>query len=143
MTLKLFNKYQYHRNIKNLMQALDHGLVLKKIYAVTSYDQKVWMKPYIEQNTNYRAKAKNEFEKNFFKVMNNSVFGKTIENVRNRSNNFIANNETELIKHQTKPTFLRATAFNHSLVAIHHMKLSILYKKPMYVGAQILDISRT
>ena len=125
------------------MQALEHGLVLRKINAVISYDQKAWMKPYIEQNTNYRAKAKNEFEKNFFKLMNNSVFGKTIENVRNRSNIFITNNETELIKHQTKPTFLRATAFNQSLVAIHHMKLSILYNKPMYVGAQILDISKT
>ena len=53
------------------MQALDHGLVLRETYAVISYDQKAWMKSYIEQNTNYRAIAKNEFEKKFFNLMKN------------------------------------------------------------------------
>ena len=143
LTPNLANKYHYHLNIKNLVQAINHGLILKKIHAVISYNQSHWMKPYIDMNTKLRAEAKNEFEKNFFKLMNNSVFGKTMENVRNRSNIFITNNETQLIKHQTKPTFLRATTFNDSLVAVHHIKLSVFYNKPIYVGAQILDISKT
>ena len=69
-------------HIKALKQALNHGLILKKVHKVIQFNQKTWLKPYIDMNTELRTKGKNDFEKDFFKLMNNSVFGKTVENVR-------------------------------------------------------------
>ena len=68
--------------LKSLKQALNHGLILKKIHRVISFNQDKWWKHYIEMNTKIRQTAKTDFEKDFFKLMNNAVFGKTMENVR-------------------------------------------------------------
>ena len=69
-------------HIKVSKQALNHELVLKEVHRVIQFNQKDWLKPYIDMNTELRKKAKNDFEKEFFKLMNNSVFGKKMENVR-------------------------------------------------------------
>jgi len=92
----LNEKKKYVLHHKNLKQYLDLGLKLTKIHRGISFDEKAWLKPYIELNTNLHSKAQNEFEKDFFKLMNNSVFGKTMENVRNRVNIRLVNNQTSL-----------------------------------------------
>ena len=78
----LLNKTKYVVHIKSLKQALNHGLKLKKIYRIIEFNQEAWLKPYMDMNTELRKVANSDFKKDFFKLMNNSVFGKTLENIR-------------------------------------------------------------
>ena len=77
----LYDKTEYFIHIRNVKRALNHGFILKKVRRVIEFNQKAWLKPYIDRNTELRKKAKNKFEKDFFKLINNAVFGKTIRNV--------------------------------------------------------------
>ena len=81
LVTNLHDKSEDAIHIRNLKQALNHGLILKKVHTVIKFNQKAWLKPYIDRNTKLRQKAKSNFEKDFFKLMNNAVFGKTTENV--------------------------------------------------------------
>ena len=81
LVCNLFNKKKYVAHINSLKQALNHGLKFKKIHRIIEFNQKEWLKPYIDMNTELRKEAKNDFENDLFKLMNNSVFGKTMENI--------------------------------------------------------------
>ena len=80
--MQLCDKRNYIVRIRVLKQALNYGLSLKKVHRVIRFNQKAWLKPYIDMNTKLRTEAKNDFENDFFKLMNNADFGKTMENVR-------------------------------------------------------------
>src|SRR5207245_1324253 len=126
-----------------LKQEIDARLVLKKIHRVLEFEQKPWIKEYIDFNTEKRKLAKNDFEKNFFKLMNNSVFGKTMENVRKRMNFKLICDENKLEKYISKPTFVSGVIFNENLVGVHYVQEKLKLNKPIYVGFSILDISKT
>ena len=101
------------------------------------------MEPYIRKNTDLRKSASNAFEKDFFKLMNNSVFGKTIENIRKRQNVILVDNRKLVLKLSSKPNFERVTIFDENLVAVHMKKTEVYFNKPIYVGQAILDLSKT
>lgn len=116
---------------------------LKRIHRAISFSQKDWLKSYIDLNTSMRTKAKNSFEKDFFKLMNNSVFGKTMENIRNRVDIRLATKEKQVDKWLAQPNFKRRTIFTEQLAAVHMAKTKLFFDKAIYVGMSILDISKT
>ena len=139
----LRNKTKYIIHYKNLIQCLKAGMKLKKIHRGIKFVESEWMKPYIEMNTKLRAEAKNNFEKDFYKLMNNSVFGKTMENIRNRVNVKLVNTEEKLRKLVAKPNFRSRKIFNVNLISVHMKKTSLTMNKLVYLGMCILDLSKT
>ena len=107
------------------------------------FEQKPWMAIYIDFNTEKRKHANNEFEKDFFKLMNNSVFGKTMENLRKRRNIKLISDSTKFKKYVAKPSFVGGVIFNENLVAVEYVKEKLKLNKPIYVGFSILDLSKT
>ena len=114
------NKYVLHK--ENLKLYLKLGLILKEIHRGIRFREEPWMKSYIELNTDLRTKEKNDFEKDFFKLMNNSVFGKTMENIRNRVNVQLVNNQQKAKKLISKPNLKHWTRFDENLIAVHMKK---------------------
>ena len=132
-------------HIKALNQALKNGRKLKKEHRVIEQrvvEQSKWMKAYIMLNTRLRKDAKNEFEKDFFKLMNNSVFGKTMENIRNHKDMKLLTNEQKYHKYVMKPNFKDGYPFSKELLAVEMGRTGITINKPMYLGQTILDLSK-
>ena len=121
--LKIEKGYVVH--IKALDQALKHGLKLKKVHRVIEFRQSKWMKAYIMLNTRLRKDSNNEFEKDFFKLMNNSVFGKTMENIRNHNNMKLVTSDNKYLKHVMKPNFKGGHPFSKHLFAVEMGKTEI------------------
>ena len=133
----------YVLHYRNLKQYLSMGIKLKAVHRAISFEQSPWMEKYIRKNTELRKTAANSFEKDFFKLMNNSVFGKTIENIRKRQNIKLVDDRKIALKLSSKPNFERATIFDKNLIAAHMKKTEVYFNKPVYVGQAILDLSKT
>ena len=115
---------------------------LTKIHRVLKFKQSDWMKKYIDFNTEKRMNAANDFEKDFFKLMINSVYGKTIENLRKRINVRLVNNEKGFSKCTSRPTYITHKIFGEDYAAIHEIKPVLILNKPIYVGFTVLDLSK-
>ena len=100
------------------------------------------MKPYIDFNTQLRTKAKNDFEKDFFKLMNNSVFGKMMENIRNHRNIKLVTTEEKYLHTVMKPNFRSGVRFDENLMGCEMGKIKVVINKPVYLSQAILDLSK-
>ena len=137
------DKEKYVIHIRALKEALNHGLILKEVHRVIQFNQKAWLKPYIDMNTKLRKEAKNEYEKDFLKLMNNSVFGKTMENVRKQRDIKLVTTEEKRCKLVSEPNYHTAKHFSNNLLATEMKKTKVRVNKPIYLGMSILDISKT
>ena len=124
-------KYVIHR--RALKQALNHGLILKDVHRVIQFNKEAWLKPYFDMNTKLRKEAKNEFVKDFFKLMNNSVFGKTMENMRKHKDIKPVTTEEKRIKLDLKQNYHTTKQFSENLLVIEMKKAKVKMNKAIYL----------
>ena len=142
LVCNLYNKEKYVVHIRSLRQALNHGLVLKKVHRVIQFNQEAWLKPYIDMNTELKKKAKNDFEKDFFKLMNNAVFGKILKNVRKHRDIKLLTTDKRRNQLVSEPNYHAIKWFSENLVAIEMKKTKVKMNKPICLGLSILEISK-
>ena len=143
LVCNLYDKKEYAAHIRALKQALNHGLILKKVHRVIQFNQEAWLKPYIEMNTKLRTEAKNDFDKDFLKIMNNSVFGKTMENVRKHRDIKLVTTDKRRNQLVSEPNYHATKWFSEDLLGIEMEKIKVKFNKPVYLGLSILEISKT
>ncbi|BFZ23189.1 hypothetical protein BsWGS_26228 [Bradybaena similaris] len=140
-------RQRYVLHYRSLQQYVSLGMKVTKIHRVVQFRQEAWMKPYIEMNTALRAAAKSDFEKDLYKLANNAVYGKTMENVRNRISVVLVHPEEDKEKLRrliANPAFKGRDikTFKGKLVAVHRAKREVTLNKPIYVGQAVLDLSK-
>ena len=138
----MYNKYKYVVHIRNLKYYLESGLKLLKIHRCIKFEQTEWLKPYIDFNNTKRKESKSDFEKDLFKLMNNAVYGKTMENVREHVDFELVDNITRLEKCLNSPTYKHRHIINDELIGIEKTKAVVKLNKPIYIGMAILDLSK-
>ena len=138
----LRDKKNYVIHIQALNQALQHRLRLDGIHQAIEFDQSPWLKTYIDFNTQLRRAATNNFEKDFFKLMNNSVFGKMMENIRKHRNIGLVTAEEKYLRTVMKPNFKSGVLFGGNLMSCEMGKIKVVMNKPVYLGQAILDLSK-
>ena len=130
-------------HVNSLKQALNHGLKLKNIHRIIEFNQKECLRTYIDMNTKLRKEAKNDFEKDLFKLMNNSVFGKTMENIRNHKDIKLVTTDRKRNKLVSEPNYHTINLILEDLSIIEMKKTKIKMNKPIYLGLSVLEISKT
>jgi hypothetical protein len=138
----LQTKLKYKVHYRNLKLYTSLGMKLLRVHRVVVFDQKPWLKSYIDLNTRMRQQAKSDFEKDFFKLMNNAVFGKSMENVRKRRNIQLVCDSTKLKKLLAKPQLEQFIIVNEDTVLIDRICKKVTLNKPIYVGFAVLDLSK-
>ena len=142
LILNLHDKNKYVVHIGTLQFYLKHGLKLKKIHRAIKLEQKEILKPYIEFNTEKRKNARNDFEKDIFKLLNNAVFGKTMEDKRKHLDLEIVSDERRFMKCVNNPSFKHSHIINENLVGVEKQKPKLKLDKPIFIGMSILDVSK-
>ena len=142
LVCNLLNKKKYVVHIQSLKKALNHGLKLKKIHRIIEFNQEAWLKPYIDMNTELRKVAKNDFKKDFFKLMNNSVFGKTMENIRKHRDIKLVTTDKKRSKLVSEPNYHTMNYISEHLSIIEMRRTKVKMNKQIYLGLSILEISK-
>ena len=142
LVCNLRNKKKYLVHIRSLKEALNYGLKLKKVHRIIEFNQESWLKPYIDMNTELRKIAKNDFEKDFFKLMNNAVFGKTMENVRKHRDIKLVTTVKKRSKLVSEPNFHTMNYISEDLSIIETKRTKVKMNKLIYLGLPILEISK-
>ena len=137
------NKKNYVIDIVALKQALNHGLKLIKVHKIIQFDQEAWLMPYIDMNTRLRKDVRNDFEKDFPKLMSNAVFEKTIENIRKHRNIKLVTSDKRRSIFVSEPNYHTSKYISEDLIIIEMKKVEVKMNKPIYLGQAILDISKT
>ena len=137
------NKENYVVRIRALKHALNHRLKLTKVHRIIQFDQKACLKPYIDMNTELRMKAKNDFENFFLKLMDNAVFGKTIENIRKHRDVKLVISDKRRSILVSESNYHTRKHISEDLMIIEMKKLKVTMNKPIHLGQAILDISKT
>ena len=142
LVCNLHDKNNYVVHIRSLKQALKLGLILEKVNRVIQCKQKAWLEEYIDMNTELGKQAKNNFEKDFFKLLNNSVFGKTMENVRKHRDIKLVTADKRRNQLVSEPNYHTTKLFSEKLMATEMKKTKVKMNKPTYLGFSILDLSK-
>ena len=142
LTPNLLPKKNYVTHYRNLQFYLKEGLELKRVHRVLTFIQEPWLARYIDFNTQMRAQSRSSFGKDFFKLMNNSVFGKTQECLRNRISVEVVTNRKAALKRVCKPSLKRTYTINKDLVVMEMMVQNLELNKPIYCGFSVLEISK-
>ena len=138
----LSDKKNYTVHYITLKLYVSLGMEVKKVHRVLKFKQSFWLKPYMELNTERRKESRNKFEESFFKLMNNSCYGKTLESKRNRLTVQLVTSRENVLRRTDTPFFCEFKIFNENLAAISSRKRSILWNKPTIVGATVLDLAK-
>lgn len=138
----LNDKKNYIVHYRTLKQALQNGLKIKKINRVLAFNQSNWLEPYIDHNTKLRTLAKTDFQKDFYKLLNNAIYGKTLENVRGRIDYKIITSERSAKKYIRKPTFKRSNYISEEVAGIEMRKQQVTLDKPIFAGFSVLELSK-
>ena len=133
LVCNISNKENYIIHMSSLKQTLNHGLKLKKVHKVIEFEQEAWLKPYIMMNTELRMHAKNDFEKDFFKLMNNAVFRKTMENVRNHRDIKIVTTDKRRSILASEPNYHSTKYISKHLLIMEMKKDVVKMNKPIYL----------
>ena len=138
----LLQKKNYIFHYRNLQYYLSKGWILTKVHKILEFKQSPWMKPYIDFNTERRIEATNEADKNLFKLLNNAVYGKTMENMRKRMKIRITKTPKDFLKYASRPTYIIHNIFDKNLVEIYQKKEVLKLNKPIYVRCVVLELSK-
>ena len=138
----LSNKVKYVVHYKNLQYYLSLGIKLIKVHRILKFKQLNWLKEYVEFNTKKRQESTDEFNKAFFKLLINCVYGKSMENIRKRINVKLINDSKEYLKCVSRPNFISQKIFDKKFIAVHRTKTVLTLNKPIYVGFCILELSK-
>ena len=137
LVCNLRDKKKYVVHISILKQVLNHGLKLKKVHRVIEFNQEAWLKKYIDMNTELRKKASNDFEKDFFKLINNAAFGKTMENVRKHRDIELVKTDHKRNKLVSEPNYHTINLISENISIIEMKKMKVKMNKPIYLGLSI------